>query len=455
VAGAAALLVQEHPKWTPLQIKSALMNTAETSVGLNPSACAGIGAPITRVGAGEVHVDRAANTTTGVWDADDLTPSLSFGYQALVKSQSFNKKVLVHNYGSRQRTYSITPKFRYPNDAASAAITFDVPSSLKVDANESKPFTFKIQVDVTKLPIWALNGGSRGGDGFRLQDFEFDGFIGISDGTDSINVPWHILPHRSAHVTLDEEDVHLSGGTGDVTLENNGAVDGRLDVFSLTGTDKKIPKKDLPQPGDNFAIIDLKSVGARMVDLGGGQFGMQFALNTYGVRSHPNYPAELDILIDVNRDGTDDYVIFNTENGGFAATGQNVVVAGPLPNGPFRAFFFTDADLDSANAILTAPMSAIGLTPTTTFNFSVIAFDNYFTGNATDAITGMTYTPATPRFVGSGVPVTGVPAGGKSTLTINAVTGGDTASPSQDGLLLLYRDPSANRQADTIIIEKD
>jgi hypothetical protein len=40
-------------------------------------------------------------------------------------------------------------------------------------------------------------------------------------------------------------------------------------------------------------------------------------------------------------------------------------------------------------------------------------------------------------------------------LTINTVTGGDTASPSQNGLLLLYRDPSPNRQADTITIEKD
>jgi hypothetical protein len=187
-----------------------------------------------------------------------------------------------------------------------------------------------VGVHVTKLPIWTLNGGSRGGDGFRLQDFEFDGFVNISDATDSIHLPWHILPHRSASVTPASSSVSLSGGTGSLSLSNaGGAVAGGVDVFSLLGTSGRIPPPRLPDPGGNFAVIDLKSVGARIVSLGGGQFGMQFAINTFGVRSHPNYPAEFDIFIDTNRDGVDDYVVFNTENGGFAATGQNVVAAGP------------------------------------------------------------------------------------------------------------------------------
>jgi hypothetical protein len=55
-----------------------------------------------------------------------------------------------------------------------------------------------------------------------------------------------------------------------------------------------------------------------------------------------------------------------------------------------------------------------------------------------------------PRYVGSGIPGTGVPAGGSSTLTITAVPGGDVASPSQSGLLLMYRDAKIQRQADAI-----
>jgi hypothetical protein len=65
----------------------------------------------------------------------------------------------------------------------------------------------------------------------------------------------------------------------------------------------------------------------------------------------------------------------------------------------------------------------------------------------TDAIENMTYTPSTPRFTASGIPATGVPAGGSSTLSIQSVPGGDTASPSQTGLLLLYRDAKSSGNA--------
>jgi len=451
LAGSAALLVDAYPGRTPSEIKSVLMNTAEANIGLNTLVCPGVGAPITRIGGGEVRVNRAFDSTTAAWDGDDLTGSLSFGYHALTGSKAFQKTVVVRNYGNTTRTYSITPTFRYADDAASGAVTVEAPASITVPANGSKSFNVKLKVDVTRLPIWDLNGGSRGGDGFRLQGVEFDGYINIADATDNVHLAWQILPHRSAEVTPASNSVTLSGGAGSLVLSNaGGAVAGRVDVFSLLGTSGRIPPPLLPGPGDNFAIVDLKSVGARLVSIGGGAFGIQFAVNTFGVRAHPNYPAEFDIFIDANRDGTDDFVVFNLENGGFAATGQNVVAAGPLPAGPFSAFFFTDADLNSGNAILTAPLSAIGLTPGTQFDFSVFAGDNYFTGFITDAIVGMTYTAGTPRYVGSGVPASGVPAGGSSTLSIAAVPGGDVASPSQTGLLKMYRDSRTQREADAI-----
>jgi subtilisin family serine protease len=454
VAGSAALLVDKYPTRTPAEIKSVLMNTAETNIQTDPVASPGVLAPITRIGGGELRVDRAADSGTAAWSDEDFNGSLSFGYQALSGTTSFQKSIVVRNYGASSRTYSITPGFRYADDAASGAVSFEIPSSVTVPGNGSKSFKVKITVDVTKLPIWTLNGGSRGGDGFRLQGVEFDGYIAINGGAgNSVNVAWHVLPHRSASVTPASNSVTLTGGTGSLLLDNaSGAVAGRTDVFSLLGTSGRFPVPYLPSPGDNYAIIDLKSVGARLVGIGGGAFGIQIAVNTFGARSHPNYPAEFDIYFDTDRDGDFDSVMFNLENGGFGATGQNVVAAGPLPSGPFTAFFFADADLDSGNAILTAPLSALGLTPTTQFDFSVYAFDNYFTGALTDAITGMTYTAGAPRYVGSGIPPTGVPAGGSSTLNVSAVPGGDAASPSQTGLLLMYRDGRSQREADPIAV---
>jgi len=229
-------------------------------------------------------------------------------------------------------------------------------------------------------------------------------------------------------------------------------VDGRVEVFSLTGTSPRIPGKLLPDAGDNRAVIDLKAVGARMVSIGGGDFGIQFAINTYGERAHPNYPAEFDGLIDNNLDGEFDYVVFNSERGGFAASGQNVVSVLDIAKTNTTVVAFTDADLNSANVILTAPLAALGLTPDTQFSFTIVALDNYFTGDATDVIEGMTYTAGQPKFVGFGLPATGVPAGGSSLLGIQSVVHGGTASPSQSGILLMYRDGRPGSEADTIRI---
>ena len=442
IAGSAALLLDAHPNLSPAEVKALLMNTAETNIQINPALQPGVLAPITRIGGGEVRVDKAVASKTAAWDSDAPAASLSFGYEAVSGSKTYNKQVVVRNYDSVAHTYSITPRFRYADDAASGAVSLQAPSSVTVPANGSGQFTVQLKVDASKLPIWTLNGGSRGGDGFRFQGVEFDGYFTLNGGANNtVHLAWQYLPHRAANVNAAATNVALSGGTGQVQLQNSSSVlDGRAEIFSLTGTSPHIGTGFLPTPGDNFAVIDLKSVGARLVSIGGGQLGLQVGIDTWGQRSVATYPAEFDVYIDSNRDGTFDYVVFNSENGGFGVTGQSVVSVFNLATHAVTPFFFTDADLDSGNAILTAPLSAIGLTPGTQFDYSVFAFDNYFTGFLTDAIENMTYTPSTPRFVGSGVPATGVPAGGSSTLTVQSVPGGDVSSPSQIGLLLLYRD---------------
>ena len=98
------------------------MNTAETNIQINPATQPGVLAPITRIGGGEVRVDRALAATTAAWDADDLTGSLSFGYHALTGSKAFQKTVVVRNYSNQARTYTITPEFRYDDDAFSGAV---------------------------------------------------------------------------------------------------------------------------------------------------------------------------------------------------------------------------------------------------------------------------------------------------------------------------------------------
>jgi hypothetical protein len=448
VSGAAAILVQAFPNRAPAEIKALLMNSAETNILTNPATLPGVLAPITRIGAGEVRVDRALASTIAAWDTKDLTGSLSFGYYSATESRTFTRSVTVRNYSSTSRTLSIAPSFRYADDAASGAVTVRAPGSISVRANSSATFNVQLRVDASKLPAWTMNGGSRGGDGPRLQSVEFDGYVTLSDGIGSISLPWHVLPQKSSDIYPSSTTVAAGGS---VTLQNKGAAPGTVSVFSLTGTSGRVPVSTYPDAGDNYAVVDLKAVGARQVSIGGGQFGLQFAIHTFGERAHPNYPAEFDVYIDTNNDGIPDFVAYNLENGGFGASGQNVVAVVNLATNASGIFFFNGADLNSANAVLTIPMSApsvgLNITPATKLNFSVYAFDNYFTGNLTDFLENMTYTPGTPRFTAADVTV---PAGGSTPLSVQSVAGGNAASPSQSGLLLFYSDGRRQNEAQTI-----
>ncbi|MGZ6143210.1 MAG: S8 family serine peptidase, partial [Myxococcales bacterium] len=450
IAGSAALLLERYPHASPWEIKARLMNTAETAIQTAPNIFPAQAAPVSRIGAGEVRVDRAMSATTFALSLEDESAAVSFGYAALGEQRTFNKKVLVFNRSGSKRTYRVSTSFRDPSNPATAAATLNVPSTLHVSKGDAGVLEVRLSVDPTKLRAWNLNGGSQGGNGQLLNALELDGEITLSDAHDTIHVPWHMLPHRAANVSSRDDDVDLRDGAGSVQLRNDGATDGRFDVFAWTGTSKKISRRLLPRPGDNFAIIDLGNVGVRQA-LSGTTPVVQFAVSTFGKRAHPNYPAEFDIYIDANRDGTPDFVIFNLENGGFGASGQNVVEAVNLTTGAASIVSFADADLNSSNMIMTVPMAAVGLTSGSQFDFSIYAFDNYFTGNLTDAIENMTFSFAQPRFAASGVPAS-VPAGGAATFAVSTVAGGDTASPSQKGLLLLYRD-AARSEAQGLEVE--
>jgi hypothetical protein len=304
-----------------------------------------------------------------------------------------------------------------------------------------------------------MDGGSRGGVGSDLETVEFDGYLTIADTIDTITMPWQILPHRSADVSASER---ASVGTGTLQLDNSGVAQaGDVDLFYLTGTSPRVPRALLPGPGDNFTINDLRAVGARYLDVVT-PFGplVQFAVNTYTRRTHPSYPGGFDIYIDSNNDGVDDFDLYNAENGGFNASGQTLIRIFNLKTGTDQAFFFADADFNSRNIIFTVPAASIGITPGTKFRFSVLAWDNYFTGAVTDLIENMTVTLGTPKWdITSGTGIVGsarsdfaVAPKAQASLDIAPIAGGDVASPSQQGFLLMYRDAASSREADAVFV---
>ena len=438
VSGAVAQLLQAYPHRTPIQIKAMLMNSANTNVYTNPALLPGGLAPITRIGAGELRVDKAIGLNAIAWNPESESAALGFGaVDVPIDGVILIKKVKVQNFSNSRRTYNVSRSFRYADDQASGAVTIFAPSSVSVGAKGQTEFVVTLLIKGSKLPDWTLNGGSLGGDGAALNGPEYDGYLTLTQGSEKLSLPWHVLP-RKASATVALPVVKLKTNDA-INLINLGVADGDFDVFSLVGTSPRSPRSERPQPGDNFALIDLKALGVR--HLPAAVFGddyLEFAITTHGRRVHPNYPAEFDIYIDTNSDGVDDFVVFNAENGGFSATGQNVVFVVNLVTGAGEAYFYTDADLNSANAIFTVPMAAMGLAPGTPIGFSIYAFDNYFTGNQTDSIEGMRFTPGSPRYSATGDPFGTVEPRNRETVTISKAQVPD-ANTTESAILLMFR----------------
>jgi subtilisin family serine protease len=471
-AGSAALLLSANPSLTPADIKARLMETAEPAVYQNAQTMPGVLAPLSRVGSGELRVNNAYAGSTAAWDASaPLAVSLSFGTYRLAANQTFSKKVMVRNYSSVGRVYSITNVYRDAPNMTGVTLTY--PSTVSVPANGTATFALSAKVTAASLPSWTLNGGSSGGTGSLLQTVEYAGYLNLTSGSESIHLPWHILPHKAANVTSGTS-LTLGGNPQNLPISNVSApISGQVDAFSLTGTGTQFPASVLPAPGSDYAVVNLRAVGVRLVCVAssGGNctaYGVQFAINTFGQRAHPDVPAEFDVHLDVNNDGVDDLIIYN-EDIGYATSqvnsGQNGVFVFDVAAGTARGpYYYAGADLNSANMIYTMALSALttqgglALNVNTPFTFAVAAFDNYYTGNLTDLISGMKYELDMPQVYTSST--VSVPAGVSGAIGVYPNNAGSPYfgapyngnSPSQSGLLLMYTNAKNGREADLVSV---
>lgn len=444
IAGSAALLLQKFPTLQPFEVKARLMNSAFSGVQLNPVKAPGVLAPVTRVGAGEVRVDRAISLQLLAYDADSRDPSLSFGYVAPTAeggSLKLRKRVTVQNLGSVNRRITVSNSFRDASDVALGAATVSIsPASTTVPPRGRATLTVTLELDPTRLREWSLDAGLQGGNGELLRQLEIDGDIVVSAGTERTSIPWQVLPHKAADNRIDREKLVIENGSESLRIRNNhGATTGVTELFSLVGTSGV----DYPRPpaiGSNMATPDLAAAGVRYLpDVD----ALQFALANHNGWSTAAYPVAFEVWLDVDGDGVEDFVAFNAERGNFATTGQSVVFLLNLRRNTRGLFFFNDSDFQSSTATLTVPLSALGLTPDSPIGFYVDTADSYFTGLVTDFIADpvngfFKFTPAHPRFPVT-QPSVAVPAGGRASVDVSHDPAGDTASPSQIGLLGIHR----------------
>lgn len=434
------------------------------------------------------------NDFFNAWNA--ATGSISFGYDGVSALSTETRKVFIANFGTEARTYNLSTAFRYDDDRNRGVSVTIEPSSITVPGQFAGLVDVTIEINAEHLRDWYLSAGANGASGTNiycsdpaecptLTAYEYDGFLTIDGGADNVvRMPWQVLPRKAA------ANYVSSHGSRTVTLRNAAQYkSGDVDVFALF--DQSVNNCEVVDsegnciepdyvpgilPGINSTAIDLKEVGLRDYVVSGinAAFGLpaapygeindqviDFALTVHDkpYRASQNYPVGFEIRIDSNNDGTLDYIVFNADQAR-GTDGRNMVFVQDVnPADGTRAtrpYLYADTCFNSQNWILPVPAAAIGLVNSQQFAFRVLAYDNYFTARVWDASPfdgGFhTFTLGTPKYR-STTTAFHIRTEGSYRLHFAQPSAGAVRSPSQIGLLFMYRDAEEGRESDSVILD--
>jgi minor extracellular serine protease Vpr len=402
VTGAAAILKSARPELSPREIKQILVNTGETNVYQPVSTdtvLPGQLAPITRIGGGEVRVDRALLSPSLVRDVtgdavSKIYGAMSFGYlDAWKPSHTLTRKLQVVNKSNKAQSYTVTPTMRYADDVATGAIGLSVhPSTVTVAPRSTANVTVKLSVDSAKLRNNLMNSGALGNAIGPLTAMEYDGYVVFQASDHKVTMPWHILPRKSSQV-LAKFTGHLPAadpvtGQNVVRLENQGVGDAQIFAYSLLGTGPDTPRGEQgeQQPNPTIRAIATNTIPVPAGVCGAtANFVWEFVFNMYERKASPVGTVH-QVEIDVNGDGVLEAMIRNHDVGGVTAVsdGRQYTAAFNMTTGAGVLRFPVEHATNSTNVILRACGSDLGFTQAnfgTSMTANFYAYNWYFGGD--------------------------------------------------------------------------
>lgn len=266
VSGIAAMLRESHPDASPATIKSLMMNSGRPLVPAN--------LPITRQAGGIVQADVAVEL-----EAYTSPGGVAFGRLNPITGDSATQSVTVNNMSDSAQTFDIAIT-RYDTVGG---VTVTAPASLNVAAGGSESFDLTITLDPAAMP-------------------EDDA--------------WHSQREAYGAVTL-------SGDTDDLRLTFNAVVDGASNTVALGGDDGFGLTNDSDQYSLAYAFTTIGS-GGGFDALGAAGFGgtaaFGFALDEGW---EPMSGVVMDLWLDVDQDGEDDYLVRGVDLGIISGVGYN------------------------------------------------------------------------------------------------------------------------------------
>ncbi|MBK8905250.1 MAG: S8 family serine peptidase [Anaerolineaceae bacterium] len=361
VAGAAALLVQLHPDYSPLEIKALLQNSTVTANSGGP----GTDTPyaLSRQGTGVLRVDQAAALESLV-----MPGGVSFGRVNPFRTVTVQTRVAIQNMSDEMRTYAVShvPNQTFPG----VTVTNLGSSSIQVPPHGRAVVRLELTMDPSVGPF---------DDAFFSQT-EVDGWFIFDDGSDSLRVGYLAVVDPASNVNARAVGCRSEGGCS-VQLGNQGPSLGWVEGFTYSNGEGLI-LDDEPNAIEAFGYRTNTLSGIDVV-----QFGLAVEAPWESMSAY-----EVDVFLDTNEDGTDDYALAAVDLGllqGQDPTGQVVTALFNLSTGSGVIEWFVSGDYNDRTAVLTVDRHGeFGfLEPgDTTFDYTLVTFD--LTDETFDVATG-------------------------------------------------------------------
>lgn len=356
IAGAAAQMLDAHPTLTPAQVKALLMGSATPAQIDGPSFDPG-SVPVALQGTGIVDVAKAALDLEGYATPGGvvfrLNPTAEVTETATIDIARLD--------GDPDATYDVAivtnqtlPGVTWEASAAAVTTTGGAGS---------------VDVSVTADPA-AMDPD----DGIYSQS-ESDGWLVLtnqSNAADEIRVGLVAVADPASQVSA-------SGGENVIDLSNSGPADGFADGFThLGGGDGS-----LGAVGYRTGEVTDSSGTYRTIDFG-------VALDEAWSSASAN---EIDIFVDVDQNGTDDYVIVAADLGfltGSPPTGQVVTALIALDGSFSSLLYFAVADFNDKVIVLPADITGdFGFAPddVSAFDITTVVFDSLGLAGMSETVT--------------------------------------------------------------------
>lgn len=288
VAGVAALILSEHPDWSPDQVKAAIMNTA---VDLSPGSTS---TPLQ--GTGRVDAYRAVTTDAYAY-GDEEQVSLNWGIIELGEESYSDTRTLTLQDLSGDPGAVYEASVVWGDGSLNGGVTIQVSPSSGL-AGPAAAAEVSLSIDATQVS-----------DSFTQLE-EYYGYILLTNTQDSsapLRVPFYFIVQPYSQVSF--ESIDSQRRTVSIEIEHEGPIASSLWVYPLYEEDD-----------NDRRVIDMADL--RMVGMDYGFFSDTYgdifipAFNTYGSWSTPQpYLVEFDLFFDVTGDGEPDFADFNWNAG--------------------------------------------------------------------------------------------------------------------------------------------